>query len=182
MKTLGEVFIWSIKMNCWEMKAKKINHTGDLWLTSRQTVVSDWRAWTRQSDRTGLFRVRCTSFHIHFPLLTFFLCFIVLFQSCCSHAQVFGKTLVHEFPIFYNHTEWNLLSSGTNTLLWWRACFKILYYKQNHSGTESPSSSNERRLSTQCGGITGRHPAQFRSVISTPRPPPFLKCLSPPFS
>ena len=44
------------------------------------------------------FRVRGTSFHTYSPLLTFFLCFIVLFQSCCSHARVFGKTLVHEFP------------------------------------------------------------------------------------
>ena len=35
----------------------------------------------------------------------------VLFHSCCSHEQVFGRTLVHEFPIFYSHTEWNLLSS-----------------------------------------------------------------------
>ena len=59
------------------------------------------------TDVTGLdkvtgqdifFRVRCTSFHIHSPLFTFFLCFIVLFQSCCTHVQVFGKTLVHEFP------------------------------------------------------------------------------------
>ena len=27
-----------------------------------------------------------------------------------SHSQVFGKTLVHEFPISYSHTEseWNL--------------------------------------------------------------------------
>ena len=49
-----------------------------------------------------------TSFHMHSPvspLLTFFLCFSVLFQSCCSHVQVFGKILVHEFPIFYSHTE-----------------------------------------------------------------------------
>ena len=34
------------------------------------------------------------------------------------HATRVGKTLVHEFPIFYSHTEWNFLSSGTNTLLW----------------------------------------------------------------
>ena len=33
--------------------------------------------------------------------------FFALFQSCCSHAQVFGKTLVHEFPISYRHTEWH---------------------------------------------------------------------------
>ena len=31
-------------------------------------------------------------------LLTFFVCLIVLFHSCCSHARVFGQILVHEFP------------------------------------------------------------------------------------
>lgn len=34
-----------------------------------------------------------------------YLCFF-LFQSYCSHAKVFGKTLVHEIHIFYCHTEW----------------------------------------------------------------------------
>ena len=91
------------------------------WVTDVTTLQSDW---------TGLLFF-CTSFHIHSPLLTLFLCFIVLFQSCCSHAQVFGKTLMHEFPIFYSHTEWNLFSSVTNTLLWWRACYQKLNYKQN---------------------------------------------------
>ena len=80
---------------------------------------------TKWLDRTP-FRVRCTSFHIHSPLLIFFLCFIVLFQSCCSHSQVFGKTPLHEFSILYSHTEWNLFSSGTNTLLWWRAWYQKL--------------------------------------------------------
>ena len=107
-----------------------------------QTDCREWLTWldeTKSPDRTHFFRVRCTSFHIHSPLLTFFLCFIVLFQSCCSHAQVFGKTLVHEFPILYSHTEWNLLSSGTNTLLWWRACWTKLNYKQtNKENTINP--------------------------------------------
>ena len=66
-----------------------------------------------------------------FSLLTFFLCFIALFQSCCSHAQVFGKTLVHEFLIFYSHTEWDLLSSGTDTLSWWRSCYKTTKLQTN---------------------------------------------------
>ena len=44
-------------------------------------------------------------------LLNFFICFFVLFDPCCSHARVFGKTLVHEFPISYSHTEWYLLFS-----------------------------------------------------------------------
>ena len=67
-----------------------------------ETDQSLWCDWTRQSDWTGLlfFRVRCSSFRIHSHLLTFFLCFIVLFQSCCSHAQVFRRTLVHEFPFY----------------------------------------------------------------------------------
>ena len=41
-------------------------------------------------------------------LLTIFICFFVLFRSCCSHARVFEKTLVHEFPMSYSHTEWYL--------------------------------------------------------------------------
>ena len=47
------------------------------------------------------------SFHTHFSLLTSF-CFFVLFQSSCSHAQVFDKTFMNEFPILYRHTEWCL--------------------------------------------------------------------------
>ena len=35
--------------------------------------------------------------------------FFILFHSCCSHALVFGKTLVHEFPISYSHTEFYLV-------------------------------------------------------------------------
>ena len=36
--------------------------------------------------------------------------FLISFHSCCSHARVFGKTLVHEFDISYSHTEWYLIS------------------------------------------------------------------------
>ena len=56
--------------------------------------LRDCRNRTRQSDRTGLlfFRVRCPLFfRVVSPFLIFFLCFIVLFQSCCSQAQVFGN-------------------------------------------------------------------------------------------
>ena len=99
--------------------------------------VSDWRDWTRQSDlalsgQDFYFSCPLYFFSHYSPLLTFFFCFIVLFQCCCFHAQDPGvsllrKTLVHEFPIFYSHTqsEWNLLYSGTNTVVWWRACYKI---------------------------------------------------------
>ena len=46
-----------------------------------------------------------TSFHFHSFLLVFV-------QSCCSDAQVFRKTLLHEWHIFYSHsTHWNLLFS-----------------------------------------------------------------------
>ena len=101
-----------------------------------ETGCRDYRTWpdsTKWLYRTSFFRVCCTSFHNHSPLYTFFLCLIVLFQSCCSHAQVFGKTLLHEIPIFYRHTEWNLLFSGTNTLLWWRACYQTTKLQTNNS-------------------------------------------------
>ena len=43
-------------------------------------------------------------------LTPFFFPFLfILFQSCCFHARMFGKTLVHEFYISYSHTEWYLL-------------------------------------------------------------------------
>ena len=60
---------------------------------------------------TYFFRARFASFHTHASLLTFFVCFFILFRSCCSHARVFGKTHVHEFPMSYSHTEWYLLLS-----------------------------------------------------------------------
>ena len=61
------------------------------------------------------FRVRFSSLHTHASLLTSFVCFFILFHSCCSHARVFEKTLVHELPIFFNHSEWYLLFSGSAT-------------------------------------------------------------------
>ena len=47
---------------------------------------------------------------VFFSILTPLFCVSssVLFRSCCSHAQVFGKTLVHKFSMSYSHTEWNL--------------------------------------------------------------------------
>ena len=46
-----------------------------------------------------LFRNASCTFHFHFFLLAFFLCFFVLFQSCCSHTH----KCCH---IFYSHTEY----------------------------------------------------------------------------
>ena len=59
-----------------------------------------------------LFRSRCTAFRIFtLFLITYFFCFFVLFRSYCFHAQVFRKTLVHEFHISYiailNDTEFS---------------------------------------------------------------------------
>ena len=47
-------------------------------------------------------------FHTHASLIVF-VCPSVLFQSCCSHARVFGKTLLHEFPISYSRTLWHFI-------------------------------------------------------------------------
>ena len=50
-----------------------------------------------------------------FSILTPLFCpssyLIVLYRSCCSHAWVFGKTVVHEFPVSYSHTKWYFLIS-----------------------------------------------------------------------
>ena len=56
------------------------------------------------------------SLYIHYSLLTIFLWVIVLFHSCSSHRQVFERTNVHEFHIFYCHTECNLLSLLCNSI------------------------------------------------------------------
>ena len=74
------------------------------------------------SQAVGTFLcVRCISFHfLSFPL-AFFRCFWSLFQSYCSNAPVFGRTLVQEFHIVYSLTEWNFLFSlfcMGSTLFW----------------------------------------------------------------
>ena len=61
------------------------------------------------------FRARFTSFLTNASLLTFFICFCILFHSCCSRPEVFGKTLVHLFPISHSHTEWYLFFSDSVT-------------------------------------------------------------------
>ena len=66
-----------------------------------QVVIN--RAWVLLFSRA-----RFTSFHTHNSLLTFFVCFFILFHSCCSHARLFGKKNLHEFPISYSQTEWYL--------------------------------------------------------------------------
>ena len=38
-------------------------------------------------------------------LLTIFNCFIGSFHFCYSHARVFQKTLAHQYPYSYSHTE-----------------------------------------------------------------------------
>ena len=47
------------------------------------------------------FRARFASFHTHASLTSS----VSLSYSCCSLAQVFGKTLLHEFHISYSHIE-----------------------------------------------------------------------------
>ena len=63
--------------------------------------------WKGRDRLSGLcFFMPALPFSIVTPLF-----FFVLFHSCSSHARVFGKTLVHEFPLSYLHTEWYLLFS-----------------------------------------------------------------------
>ena len=75
-------------LNMWRWSSKMV------WVGTSLSGLRGGRDWTGQSYFTELFLCISCPFHIHSPLLTFFLCFIVLFQSCCSHAQVFGRTLM----------------------------------------------------------------------------------------
>ena len=79
------------------------------------------------TDDPSFFRVHCSSFNFHSPLLTFFLYFIVLFQSCYSQLPIrkgLGKDtswgeqscMSSPFSMAILITEWNLLSSGTDLL------------------------------------------------------------------
>ena len=78
-------------------------------------IIVFWLGYDRPS---GLFfRARFASFHTHASLLAFFLYFFILFNSCWSNARVFGKTLEHEFPISYSHTEWYFIFSRGEIVL-----------------------------------------------------------------
>ena len=54
------------------------------------------------------------------PFFSYHFCFFVLFHSYCSHARVFGKTLVHDFPISCSHTEWYLLFHSVKAMNNWK--------------------------------------------------------------
>ena len=53
-----------------------------------------------------LYIVRLGTSNIFSSLRTIFLFVFVLFNSCCFHAQAFGKTIVHEFHNYGFHAEW----------------------------------------------------------------------------
>ena len=55
------------------------------------------------------FFLKTNLLYTHLSLLTLFFCFFVLFNSCSSHARVFGRTIVHEFLNTYGHTKSYLL-------------------------------------------------------------------------
>ena len=98
---------------------------------SRLTVVSEGRDdVSKWLDRTNFFvsAVLISTFILLFLLSSSVSLSYFYFAVPMRAARVFGKILVHEFPISYSHTEWNLLSSGTNTLSWWRACYQKLNY------------------------------------------------------
>ena len=70
--------------------------------------------WNFLFDLSCILTSRFASFHTDASLLTFF-SFFILYHFCCSHALVFGKTLMHAFHISYSHTEWYLFFSDCIT-------------------------------------------------------------------
>ena len=74
--------------------------------------------YARATARPWNFFISCS---LHFLLYCHLHLFIFYFYSCCFHAHVFGKTLVHESIFFYSLIECNLLSSflGDRLCLFW---------------------------------------------------------------
>ena len=87
---------------------------GSLWIIGVGQVYQVIHLVLASSNSNGMVGLHCsqawTSFFLS-SLHTIFLCFYVLLHACCSHAQMCGKTLVHEFHISYICNEWNLLSA-----------------------------------------------------------------------
>ena len=65
--------------------------------------------------RLSFFSSRASFTSFYFSLLTFCICFFILFHSCCSCVWVFLKSLMHEFHISCCHTEWYLLFFNSAT-------------------------------------------------------------------
>ena len=60
-------------------------------------IRADWHLFLNQNNVDYIFEITP-----HFlPSSSQF----ILFHSCCYYVRVFRKTVVHEFPISYNHTE-----------------------------------------------------------------------------
>ena len=64
------------------------------------------------------------TFHIRSSLLAIFISFFISHFWC--NAQVFGRTLLHEF-ISYNHSEWYVLFSGGEMVLVLAKVLRIKY-------------------------------------------------------
>ena len=89
---------------------------GVSWVTD-VTGHEKWQDRTVFSSLLYLFKQSfCSSYFL--PLFHYLI--TILLFPC---ASVWENTRAW-VPIFYSHSEWNLLSSGTNALVWWRACYK----------------------------------------------------------
>ena len=95
--------------------------------------------WLGCDRPSGLFSSsRFASFYTHAILLTFFVCFLILFYSYCSHARVFARTFVHEFPNSNSHTHWYRHFSRTTRL----KLSKSRLSKTNYNNSNDNNSNN----------------------------------------
>ena len=122
-------------------------------------IILFWLGCDRPSGLL-FFRARLAFFHIQASLLTSFVCFFILFHSCCSHTHMFGKTLVHEFPISYSHTEWYLpfFALWRQWIIGNGALLNKSYY---YLGGNDPSSRQPRVISYSIRTFLPRPPFIF---------------------
>ena len=67
-----------------------------------QSICREVYGPSYSSDRRDCFFLSCPHYFCPYSRFSsyFFIMFFVVFYSCCSHARVSGKTLLHEFHIY----------------------------------------------------------------------------------
>ena len=96
---------------------------------------------------------------------------LILFHSCCSHGLVFGKTLVHEFPISYCRTEWYLLFHETRWFFTLKSRLSNTNYNNNYILIDTKINGRSEQTATNFSGLTF-----FAFIATSEISPQIIEC------
>ena len=111
---MSSIYIWEYLPTI-SSRGQWMDYMCRLGISSTSSGSSDLRGAVSARDSVRLSGLLFLSWLLYFLLFShfsaaFFLRFFqdfVLFKSCCSHSQVFIRTLVRECHIFYSHSKWS---------------------------------------------------------------------------